>query len=110
MNNDVNVQQMMWKPKLIRVTQIGAVGTDDGFPTVAYLAPDEIVAMVRCAGGLKDEESKDPFVKVSCTYIRMNSFSVMVTETPDQIAAMRDEAFGYQDASKPLKAPLDIVR
>ena len=104
MTNDMsgNFTQMMWKPKLIRLTQIGNPDAYGGRPMPAYLDPATIMSITATVGAfptLADPAAKHPLVE--CTLIFYCHGHLHVLESPEKIAMLRDAALGHE--WKPLE-------
>lgn len=92
---DVNSQVMQWRPALIRLNLIPRPDVDDGQPTTTYVDPAAISAIWR-TNVAKDKpgggtESAGCYTLIHCHY-----YNIMVVETPEQVARLRDKALGHE--------------
>lgn len=103
--------QMYWKPELIRLTQIVHPDMDGGEPTTCFLDPQSILSVNRTMSGFSKETGDAHFYdpnlrqyhpRVACTCVMTTyGHSLMVTESPETVALLRDKAMGY--GRKPKK-------
>lgn len=107
----VDITNMMWQPKLIRLTLIANPDIDGGEPTPTFVNPQQISGIRRTAscyakvssyGKPADQVEYHP--RIACTEVHCCHFTVLVTETPDEVAKLRDEAFGHEPPKPVLKA------
>ena len=95
------ITQALWKPKLIRLTQIGNPDYNDGLPTICFLDPATITSISVAVAAFNmraDPAKRHP--DVSCTAVFFCHGTLHVTESPEQVAAMRDSALGYKQELK----------
>lgn len=98
-----NMTQMMWRPKLIRVTQIGVPWVNGGKDTALFLNPEDIVAVG--AARLKLEAfEREPERFVECTFVSTRHTSYNVTESPEKIASLRDASLGFEPEKPTLSS------
>lgn len=92
-----SITQMHWKPRLLRLTQIGNPDVDDGHPTSCYIDAQAITRISRVVAAFSmraDPQKRHP--DVLCTEVFYCHGAVHVLETPEQIALMRDRALGHE--------------
>jgi len=97
---DVTTTQMMWKPPLLRLTQISMPGMVEN-TTNLYVDPFVISQISRA----KPTHTKEDGTKIQgdeCTMVNCCHFVCWVIESPEAVARLRDEALGHKSAS--LKA------
>lgn len=107
MSTSMDVTQMMWRPSLIKLTQIGNPDHSNGMPTPIYIDPT-CIQHIRCGRGsfmryeavTHDIQGNERFhPSIECTYLNLHGHTdMLVLETPDEIARLRDEAFGIKSA------------
>ena len=94
---EVNATQMLWRPRLIKLTQPAGDGVAE---SVLYIQPEFISAIrrIRAKPGKDDEE-------IEATIVIANSFAhhIVVLETPDEVARLRDIAFGFEQKLESVK-------
>lgn len=101
----VTATQMVWQPRLLRLTKIPHPDLNDGEPEAAYIRPDFITKIHTTWVTQEKMHVKDEkYGPVICTYIALqggDGFHVM--EPPDVIAAMRDRALGFEPQLDPVE-------
>lgn len=108
MHTDFTATQMYWQPSLIRLTQMPDPEMDEGRPTVCYISPDKILAIHRIrtafskAGQNGPQEYREYHPHVVCTCVVTGYYNLMVTELPEQIAILRDQAMGHSKPPAPV--------
>lgn len=95
---EMNVQQMLWKPALIKLTQAPYPDVDGNEPTACYVDPSAIVAVSRLMMKPKGHDGTDGEPRC-VTFVNICHGHYYVTETPEQVAMARDRALGHE--SKP---------
>ncbi|MGH7807619.1 MAG: hypothetical protein ACRENT_05955 [Thermodesulfobacteriota bacterium] len=95
---DMTATQMVWEPKLLKVTRIPSPGSDNEEPTTAYINARMVYGIHRTNASFSDCKDKPD---INCTIIHYANTYLHVIETPEQIAAQRDALFGH--------SPLSIV-
>ena len=97
MSQDMNVTQMMWKPALIRLTQVPYPVIDDGKPTVLFVDPTAIQKVCRemIYFNLPDGERSEG---IMATSINCCHFNCSVMESPETVAMLRDKSLGHEPA------------
>ena len=96
MSESVDVTNMMWRPALLQLTQIGNPDWDNGTPTVCFIDPSAITKLSRVVASFPtraDPTKKHP--DVSCTEVFYCHGALHVIESPEEIAMMRDKIFGH---------------
>lgn len=97
--HDMNVTNMLWRPKLLRLTQVRHPA-EDGAPDIpegpAYVDPQDIIAVQSTTVKFKGDGST-----ILCTSVRTHIGYLNVTESCEQVAKMRDEAFGHAEPKGP---------
>ena len=97
---NINATQMMWQPPLLKLTQIGLDGVDDGIPTTLYINPALIQKISRAKMWFtKPDGTKSD--AVMATELHCCHFVCHVSQDPEFVALMRDKALGHDN---PLKA------
>ena len=93
--------QMAWRPKLLKLTQIGNPDWGDGKPTICFLDPSSITRISSVVAAFpKRENPAEKWPDVFCTEVFFCHGSLHVIETPEQVALMRDLAFGLVEKLK----------
>ncbi len=90
---DMNVQNMVWRPTLVKLTQIGSPEWNNGETTTCYVEPSSITHIQRGGGAVGTKANE--MDKKECTFVCMCHGTLLVTETPEEVARLRDAAFGY---------------
>lgn len=97
-----NVTAMQWRAPLVRLTCIGNPDVNGGEPTTTYVAAEQVGQIRRLKAGyrtyasMSEEGAKPQFHPgVECTEVNCCHFILLVTETPEMVAALRDRAFGF---------------
>lgn len=90
MSQDFTTTQMIWRAPLLRLTQVGMPGLAAGKETVCYVDP-QIITNVRRVNCKID----DTVEYIVCTEVKTPYGYLHVTELPELVASMRDEAFGF---------------
>ena len=92
---NMNAQMMMWRPALIKLTQIGRPEVNNGEPVSLYVDPSAIqrITIEQTVFNLVDGTKSEPVV---CTSVFCCHFHCAVLESPEQVALMRDQALGHQ--------------
>ena len=100
--NDISgtMTQMMWRPSLIRLTQIGIPFIADGETTICYVDPTAIQKISTERVALKDPNSGQEFVTMA-TFVNCCHFSCSVTESCEVVAMLRDRALGHESKPQP---------
>lgn len=105
-----SVTNVMWRPVLIRLTQIGNPDVDGGEPTAMYLDPATITRVSRVAGGFRTVESVGAektlwHPLVSCTEVVASGLGCFVIESPEEVARLREVAYGTPSEPQPDSKP-----
>lgn len=99
-HDNMTLTQMYWKPALLQLTQIANPAMDDGTPTPCFVDPQEIVSIARTRSSFAKEGTLDGVLeyydRINCTSVSLRSYSLLVTESPSQVAMMRDAALGHE--------------
>ena len=98
---DLTATQMVWEPPMLKLTYIGNPGLDDEQPTNCYISPRFIYGIHR-ARCIFDKEKFPNASDVHCTLVHYANLYLHVLETPEQVAMMRDKAFGHESKLKGL--------
>lgn len=99
----MDVTSMQWRPPLIRLTQIGNPDIDDGQPTPVFVDPNSISKISRTLGAFSRAGSAtEVHERVSCTEVHCCHFHLLVTESPETVAMLRDKALGHEQKPKPV--------
>ena len=102
---DFTATQMMWRPRLMRLTQIVQPELDGGQPTTCYVNPDLISRINRTVISWGKRDGTGQWPDQSCTIVSLHgSEHVMVSETPEEIAKARDESYGYKESKGELRS------
>lgn len=93
-----SITNMMWKPPLIRLTQPGNPNNGE-LNSATFIDPTEILWIRANYSTWKTAAEETQPQRFLYTEIYARNFIATVTETPEQIARLRDEAFGYKQES-----------
>ena len=94
MNTDI-ITQAIWQPTLIRLTAVAMPNVPEG---PCFINPFNIDTITRGEVVHKHHESGTVAHQLA-TYVSLGyQRGVWVTEQPEQIARMREEAFGHKPA------------
>lgn len=96
--HDMTVSQMYWQPPLLKLTYVPNPEVDDGQPTTCFVCPQSITAIGRQKTQFfKVEEAGARHPPVTCTAVIVSASMVFyVTESPEEIARLRDKAMGHE--------------
>lgn len=101
-----NVTAMQWRAPLIKLTCIGNPDIAGGEPTPTFVAPESIsqIRMIKSGYAIADSLLGDPkdrrfHPQVVCTEVNCCHFILLVTESPETVARLRDQAFGFEPAT-----------
>lgn len=96
--HDVTVNQMQWQPALLKLTYVGHPEVDGGEPTPCYICPQWITSINRQRMKFSSIADKDKTYEIdSCTAVVISAYQILyVTETPEQVALLRDRALGHE--------------
>ena len=114
-DHDMNVRSMVWRPALVRLTQIGHPDVDDGFPGPCYIDPTAVVCILRhrathwknpTEGHIHGKTDITFRSAQDCTCIQLSGGggSIFVQETPEQVATAVNRAIGHEP-EKPKVVP-----
>ena len=93
---DLDVTNMVWRPPLIRVTQVARPDCDGGAPTALYVQPEWIAVIARHLYRHNDIEGKPQGEVATATMVSLTTnMSYFVLESVEEVARLRDEAFGF---------------
>lgn len=99
MNHDMNVTQMQWQPEMIRLTFVGHPELDGGAQGPIYVKADAINFIQRAQVQFKKMDGSGQMLPgIICTEVHCCHYILYVTESPPQVAALRDAAFGHTPA------------
>lgn len=99
---NIESSTILWKPPLIRLTQVPRADIDGGKPTTLYVQPEWILAIHRQQVRHSDTEGKPTGDLVDCTVVTVGAtINYFVTESPEEVARLRDEAYGFKPLTKP---------
>ena len=95
-NTDMSVTQMQWQPALMCLTYVARPQLDGGVPTRCYVSPQNIIAIVRWRAEYDLPDGGK--VTQCCTGVQLSPLGhwLHVLESPEEVAAMRDRAFGIE--------------
>ena len=100
---DVSATQMVWRPKFIKLTQIGNPDFRNGEQTPCYIDPGVITAIFMVpAAFTKRNKPEERHPDVDCTAVFYCHGTLHVLESPDEVARLREAAYGDEPAK--LKA------
>ena len=91
-----------YKPPLMRLTLIGAADVEGGEPTPAFVDPLAISSIRRTKAAYSVADSRTGGGKVEyhpsaeCTEVNCCHFTLLVVESPGQVAMLRDRALGHE--------------
>ena len=96
-----NITAMQWRAPLIKLTQIGNPDVDGGQPTATYVSAEAIGQIRRLKGAFVTYDSivegnRNFHPAVECTEIHCCHYTMLVTESPETVAMLRDKAFGFE--------------
>ena len=97
MSERMDVTNMMWQPELLKLTQIGNPDWFDGEPTACYVTPQSITRISRSVAAFPMRE--DPTKRhadIQCTEVFYCHGTLHVTESPEEVARLRDKALGHE--------------
>lgn len=105
--NDITATQMVWRAKLIRLTQIGLPELDNGRPTTYFIDPGLIIQIYRTVVKFKDKHTPagvpdgagilhEEFGQVPATAVVAIGGGLHVVESPEQVMQLRELAFGHK--------------
>lgn len=108
MSSETNITatQMMWQPKLLRLTYPARPDIENGTPTYCYVRADLIAIISRSWMEAVKVGNKDQmWPGVVCTTIGLQSGQYLfVAEQPEAVAAMRDRALGFEPTLKEVSS------
>lgn len=106
-----NVTAMQWRAPLIRLTMIGNPDVAQGLPTPMFVTAESITAIRRIKSGyavadslLGKPEDRRFHEQIECTEVNCCHFTLLVTESPETVAMLRDQAFGFDPPPKTTPA------
>ena len=98
---DLTATQMMWQPPMIKLTQVGWPGVDDGKETPLFVNPAAISRINRVLSWQNNSDgSKSP--EKAATEIHCCHYVCHVIESPETVAIMRDKALGHEAKLKAI--------
>lgn len=99
---EMNVSQMQWQPKLLKLTLIANPDCLEGKPTPCYVNP-QLISQIMCVCGAVNrrfsqdrppQEQWHPFI--DCTLVRCYGLpDLLVLEPAEAVALQRDRAMGH---------------
>lgn len=94
---DLTATQMVWRPKLIRLTQILHPEFKSPKAGICYIDPGAITAVfasdVIFSKQGKPDEKHDPIEATAVFYCHGTLF---VHESPEEVALLREKAYGHE--------------
>ena len=88
-----NMTQMLWQPKLLKLTFVAHPSINNGKASPCYVAAQHIILIKLTNTKLDD----DPSVSFNSTLIVTDCREFLhVVESPDVVAMMRDRALGHE--------------
>ena len=94
---DLTATQMVWRPKLIRLTMIGNPDYRNGEPSACYIDPGVITAIFQVPAAFqKRNKPEERHPDVECTAVFYCHGTIHVLESPDEIARLREAAYGNE--------------
>jgi hypothetical protein len=113
-DHEMNVRNMTWRPRLVRLTCIANPDVDEGRPTPTYCDPQDISTIRRTTGGYmtassygKPREEQCFHALVACTEVHCGHTILFVEESPEEVARLRDKAFGHEPPKPPPPINVD---
>lgn len=107
-DHEMNVTNMLWRPKLLRLTQVPYPSEEEGMPELptapCFVDPQHIVLIGTIVLKFKQGASR------ICTAVYTQNGPLNVEESPEVVAKMCDEAFGFKDEPPPGATPLRPVK
>lgn len=102
---DLTATQMLWQPRLLRLTSIGHPDIDGGEAGACFVRPD-LIAYVQRSWATQKRIGDGAEIPIPCTIIVLQSgVSVSCEESPERVAAMRDKELGH---ARTTLAPVDV--
>jgi len=88
-----NMTQMLWQPRLLRLTYVAHPLLNGGKASTCFVAPQHII-LIRLTNTKLDD---DPNASFDSTLVVTDCKEFLhVTEAPDIVAMMRDRALGHE--------------
>ena len=100
----VTATQMVWRPKLIKLTMIGNPDWNKGEPSPCYLDPGVITSISKVVASFpirEDPSKKHPDVECTAVFFCHGTFHVL--ESPEEVAMLREKAYGQEPQIKAIK-------
>ena len=98
MDHHINTTQMLWKPQLLRLTQVPHPKLDGEVPTACFIDPSMILMIRRTL--VTFPEKPERFDVCTLVITGVGSSYLHVMESPEQVATMRDRALGFAPTLK----------
>ena len=101
---DLTATQMVWRPKLIRLTQIGNPDFNNGESQSCFIDPGVITAVYRAPAAFsKRDKPEERHPSVECTAVFYCHGTLHVLESPEEVALLREQAYGHKVELKTIK-------
>ena len=98
---DLTATQMVWQPPMIKLTQHGWDGLDDGKETILFVNPAVISRINRVLSWQNNPDGTKTEAK-AVTEVHCCHYVCHVIEAPEIVAMMRDKALGHESKLKAL--------
>ena len=92
----MNVTNMMWRPPLLKLTSYSIPEINNGEPTSVFLEPSGITTIRRVLTSRKKPGVEESYPDIEVTEVFFCHGSILCMETPEQVAMLRDRAFGHE--------------
>ena len=92
----VDVTNMVWRPSLVRLTLMPRPEVDDGAKTAAFVDPAVIGAIWRTNVPRDNPDGGKPVPGDTYTLVHCCHYTIMVCESPEEVARLRDRAHGHE--------------
>lgn len=86
----VDSETKIWKSPLIKLTLVCNPSVNGNKPTICYIDPQLITHIYAAESQFKDQ----------CTVVAMCHGSMLVLESPNEVALLRDRMLGYEQKPK----------
>ena len=106
-DHDVNVRNMVWRPALVRLTQIPHPEVDGGKSSPCFIDPTTVVCILRHRATHWNQPQEGHIhgktdmtfrcgTDSTCVQLSGGGGSIFVEESPEQVAAAVNRAIGHE--------------